>query len=201
MLPWSLAGPFFKKGKNERENLLIPGDKCPSSETSIYSPEEQALILQAMEKPHGFSCAEVISNSHQSTLTAFSSFVWNYSYISLLHSHVEGCKMNTGHSEEHIPAQIPNPSQWPEFNLNFLPFLSWQLKKIPFPQHDFRSRMSKKLIAYAKFPTLERSGNRITVLDPLQYIAYWWEVSLLVALIRDSILINLKLLILEMCRQ
>lgn len=67
--------------------------------------------------------------------------------------------MNIGNLEDYIPAQIPKLSQWPELNLYFPLFLTWQLKKIIFPEHDFRKEMSKTLIAYEKYPTLARSSN------------------------------------------
>lgn len=50
----------------------------------VYFPNEQALISQAMEKSHRFSYAEVISISHQSTLTVFSVLCDIYHYILML---------------------------------------------------------------------------------------------------------------------
>lgn len=109
-------GVFLQERDKWMRACIHPMCKYPLSDAPVYFPEEQVPISQAAEKLHTLKPS------------AFH-----------IREHAERCKMmNTGHPEDHIPAQIPNPSWWPELNLYFPLCLIRQLKKIPFPQYDFR---------------------------------------------------------------
>lgn len=86
-----IHGSYFNKEKNEWGYLLIPKGKCPSSET-VYTFRGSKLYLHRYTRRLIDSQAVESSELH-------------------IRDYAEDVRMiNTGHPQNHIPCQIPNPS-------------------------------------------------------------------------------------------